>query len=186
MNQNVSKVFFYFSSLLACIVLAFTTACASGGYKLTRQYAGFVNKQQIIIRIIVYLLTGIVFAVTLLVDMVIFNTVDFWQGRVSEGTYEFNKEGRTFQVHHEVLPNSRKQSTIRILTPNRDLLQLVVLKETSNGEIEMSVNGKVRAQVRDITSLPVVSIYDTNGSVIENKMLFLDIPVVKVADSNRL
>lgn len=51
------------------------TGCASGGFKLTRQYAQFVNRQQLILRIVLYILTSIVFAATLLIDAVIFNTM---------------------------------------------------------------------------------------------------------------
>ena len=112
----ISKLLFYLSSLSASAIMALTTGCASGGFKLTRQYAGFVNRQPTILRIIIYLLTGIVFAVTMLIDMVIFNTIDFWEGRVSAGSYEFKKGDKTFHVRHEFMPGTiLKRSTIRVI-----------------------------------------------------------------------
>ena len=177
MKQLLFKPFFRLSSLLTCLVLALTTGCASGGFKLTREYAGFVNRQMIIIRIIVYLFTGIVFAITLLVDLVIFNTMDFWQGHVSQGTYDFHKDGKTYVAHHEILPGSSlKRSTIQVFGTDKKQLQEVVLQETSTGEIEMSVDGKLRARVRDIGSLPVASFFDANGAATQEKYVFFDLP----------
>ncbi|MBC7370746.1 MAG: DUF3332 family protein [Bdellovibrionaceae bacterium] len=186
MKNSISKLFFYVSSLLACTVIAFTTGCASGGFKITRQYAGFVNKQFIILRIILYIFTTVVFAVTMIIDMVIFNTIDFWEGRVSEGHYEYNKEGRTFQVHHEVIPGSLlKRSTIKVLSDKKELLQTIVLLETNKGEIEMSVDGQLRTRVRDINSLPVASIYDQKGSLVEDQILWVPGPVSVITASQR-
>jgi hypothetical protein len=182
MHRKKSRSCFFLSSFLACTVLALSTGCASGGFQLTRQYAGFVNKQQILIRIILYILTGVVFAVTMLADLVIFNTMDFWEGRVSQGTYEFDKDGRTFQVHHEVLPlNSLKRSTIQIFGKSHVPLQVIVLQETLKGEIEMSVDGLVRARVRDIQSLPTVSIFDSKGTSVEEKVVLFDLSINSVA-----
>jgi hypothetical protein len=123
-----------------------------------------VNKQHIIVRIIIYLLTGIVYAVTLLVDMVVFNTMDFWEGRVSAGEYNFKEGERTFHVHHEVLPGAPlKRSTIRVFGADGKLAQTVVMQQTTEGEIELSVDGVVRSRVRDIHGLPMVSSYDSKG-----------------------
>ncbi len=173
-----SKVFFYIGSFLACSIMALSTGCASGGFKLTREYAGFVNKQNIIVRIIIYLLTGIIFAITMLVDLVIFNTIDFWEGRVSQGTYEFNKDGKTFHVRHEISPeNSLKRSTIEMFGVDKKPLQEVVLQETPGGEIEMSVDGELRARVRNIGSLPVASIFDRDGHLVSDTMIFAEAPI---------
>src|SRR5690606_10112033 len=102
------------------------------GFKITRQYARFVNSQMIVLRIILYILTSIVFAVTLLVDMVVFNTIDFWNGTVSQGDYEFKDGGKTYHARHEILPSKLKQSTIKISDENGKHLQEVVLRETEN------------------------------------------------------
>ena len=147
--------------------MALTAGCASGGFKLTRQYAGWVNSQQLIIRIILYILTAVVFAVTLLIDAVIFNTMDFWEGRVSSGTYHFNSEDKVYQVKHELQPGEGKLklSTIRVMDQKNELLQVVVLKETSSGEIEMFVDGKIRARVQSINDAPVALAFDKEGKV---------------------
>src|SRR5688572_22802984 len=105
--------------------------CASGGFKLTRQYAGFVNRQNLILRIIIYIFTGIVFAVTLLIDFVIFNTIDFWEGRVSQGDFEFSKDGKVYLVHHRLDDAGLRSSRIKILDSDKKQLQEVFLQETA-------------------------------------------------------
>lgn len=184
MQKSYSRLAFYVSSLLACTFMAMTSGCASGGFKLTRQYAGFVNNQNIIIRIILYILTSVVFAVTMLVDLVIFNTMDFWEGRVAQGTYEFSKDGKNYQVHHEILPeHSLRRSTIQIYDVHHKLMQVVVLSETANGNIEMSVDGKLRAQVRDVHSLPIAAVFDPAGTLTGEKFLLMELPANPVAVS---
>ena len=172
-----SKTLFYIGSFFACTIMAFNTGCASGGYKLTREYARWVNSKSLILRIILYILTAVVFAVTLLIDTVIFNTMDFWNGTVSEGKYEFRDQEKIYQVHHEILPGTGlKRSTIEVKDSSSKLLQTVVLNETTSGEIEMSVDGKVRSRVRDITSIPVASIFDERGKLVEEKPLIFAAP----------
>jgi len=87
-----------------------------GGFKLTREYAGFVNKQQPYHPHYSLHLNRNYFAATLLIDMVIFNTMDFWEGRVSAGSYEFKDGNKFYQAHHEIVPNTGlKRSTIRVM-----------------------------------------------------------------------
>ena len=60
------RKFIYAILIFSVSILSVTqVGCASGGFKLTRQYARFVNKQQIIIRIVLYILTAVVFLATL-------------------------------------------------------------------------------------------------------------------------
>jgi len=172
MHKMMKHPFSYLSMFAACSIMALTTGCASGGFKLTREYAGWVNSQNIILRIVLYLFTGIVYAITLLIDLVIFNTVDFWEGHISAGTYNFNKDDKTYQVKHEYLPETKlKQSTIHILDLKHKLLQEVVLRETQSHEIEMFVDGKLRARVHGISELPVASVFDSKGKLIEEKVV---------------
>lgn len=173
MQNLIIRPMTYLSAFMACGIMALTTGCASGGFKLTRQYAGFVNRQNIIIRIILYILTGVVFAATMLIDLVIFNTMDFWEGRVSQGTYEFSKDGKTFVARHEILPDSRKKSTLQVLEENK-VLQVVELVETANGEIEMSIDGKLHTRVRDVHSLPVASLFNAQGQLVRETLVILD------------
>lgn len=163
-----NKLFSYPLAFIACSMMALTSGCASGGYKLTRQYAGWVNSQSLIIRIILYILTAVVFAVTLLIDAVIFNTMDFWEGRVSAGDYEFKEGGKTYQAHHEIKSDGLKKSTIRVFGADGKLKQNVVLAQTVEGQIEMFVDGKLRTRVRDLTSTPIASIFDANGKLVED------------------
>ncbi len=162
--------------IVFCIfATALATGCASGGFKLTRQYARFVNGQNIIVRIVLYILTSIVFAVTMLVDMVIFNTMDFWQGRVSQGTYEFTEKDKLFHVRHEIQPiNGLKQSTIHIYDKSKTLLQVVQIKQTAAQKIELFVDGQLRSQVRDIHSLPIATVFDGNGISLGDRLVFTE------------
>lgn len=172
-----SKALFYMGALLSCLMMSVTTGCASGGFKITRQYARFVNSQMIILRIILYIFTAIVFAVTLLIDMVIFNTIDFWEGKVSQGDYEFKDGGKTYHAHHEILPSKLKRSTIKISDENGKHLQEVVLRETENNEVDLIVDGIVRAHVRDIKSVPVVSLFNEKGTYIGENLINLELPL---------
>lgn len=166
------KFSFYISSFVACAVLALTTGCASGGFKLTRQYAGWVNSQHIIIRIILYILTAVVFAVTMLIDLVIYNTMDFWNGRVSAGDYQFKDGEKTYLVRHFFEPGTQlKRSFIEVQGPGRTLLQTVQLLETPKGEIEMFVDGQLRTRVQGIQSVPIATIFDLNGHVVSEHLI---------------
>jgi hypothetical protein len=172
MQRFLSKTLFYMGFASAAF-LSMATGCASGGYKLTRQYAGWVNSQNVILRVIIYILTMVVFAVTILIDTVVFNTMDFWNGRVSQGDYNFKDGEKTYFVRHEILPGSGlKRSTIQVSDLNGKHLQEVVLSQTPQGEIIMTVDGVERTKVKDITGIPVASIYGADGKLVEQKALW--------------
>jgi hypothetical protein len=167
------------AALMASGLMALTTGCASGGYHLTRMYAGFVNSQHIILRIILYIFTTVVFAVTMIIDLIFFNTIDFWEGRLSSGIYDFKKDGKNFHVHHEVLPGNLKRSTITIKDLDEKLLQQVIFRETASNEIELYVDGKLRTRVRDIRSIPTASVYNEKGQLTSDEMIPLFATVAK-------
>lgn len=178
MTRALSRSAFYLSSFLACGLMAVASGCASGGFKLTRQYAGWVNSQMIILRIVIYLLTGIVFAVTLLIDAVVFNTMDFWEGRVSQGDYLFQQGERVFHVKHEVLPEGGlRRSTIETKDLQGKTLEVTVVAENSNGEIELLVNGVKKATVNDLQALPMASIYNERGEVTRVENVLATMPI---------
>lgn len=167
------KISFKISALAACCVLALTTGCASGGFKLTREYARFVNSKMIILRIVLYIFTSIVFAITMLIDMVVFNTIDFWEGKVSQGTYDFKDGEKSFHAKHEILPGSNlKKSTILVTDAKNTLLQKVELLETATGEVELYIDGQLRTRVKDIKSLPVATLFDEKGRMIKEDTLW--------------
>jgi predicted methyltransferase MtxX (methanogen marker protein 4) len=128
-----------------------------------------------------YLITGVIFAVTMLVDLVYNNTMDFWEGRVSQGIFEFNKDGKTFVANHEILPGNLKRSTIDVKNKENQLLQKVVIQQLASGEIEVVVDGTTRARVRDILSLPIASMFNSEGRLIEEKVLLFDVPMKTIA-----
>ncbi len=174
-SKITMKPISYLSAFLACFIMCFTSACASGGFKWTRKYASFVNSQHIIVRIILYILTAVVFAVTMLVDLVIFNTLDFWQGKTAAGSYKFEEGGKTFHVKHEHQGDKKlRKSIIKVMGDDNSLLQEVVLNETISGEIEMYVDGKIRTRVNNIKELPVASIFDENGKLTKQTTLLLN------------
>lgn len=178
MKKIWTKMLFYMGSFLACLTMALTSGCVSGGFKLTREYAGWVNKQNIILRIILYILTSVVFMVTLLIDTVVFNTIDFWEGRVSAGDFQFKEGSKVFHVKHEFLPNSSlRQSTIQIMDLNQNLIQKVVLAETATGDIEMFVDGKLRTRVHGVSEFPMAAVFDENGVKIKESAILLS-PVI--------
>lgn len=176
MHISIRKPLGYVVSLIACTAMSFSLGgCASGGYKLTRQYAGWLNSQNIIIRIILYILTIPVFGVTLLIDSIVFNTMDFWNGRVSSGTFERKDGDKTYFAHHEIIPGENlRRSTLQVKDKNLKLLQEVKLQETGSGEIEMYVDGVLKTRVSSISLLPVAKIFDRKGQVAEEKLLFAE------------
>ncbi len=179
MRQALSRPAFFLASFAACGVMALSAGCASGGFKLTRQLAGWVNSQQIIIRIIIYILVGaIVFGVTLLIDAVVFNTIDFWEGRVSQGDYLFQQGEREYHVRHEVLPETQlRRSTIEIKDLQGKTLETQVLTENAAGEIEMTVNGVKRVAVRDVKTLPMARLFNERGEIESEKNVLASMPL---------
>ena len=148
--------------------MAISTGCASGGYKLTRKYSQFVNRQHIILRIVLYILTGVVYAVTLLIDAVVFNTIDFWEGRVSQGTYNFDKDGKLYAVTHEFQGESKlRKSTIKITNTKDQKTQEIILKELSTGEVEYYLDGQLKSKAESHKDFAIVSEFDQNGSVVK-------------------
>lgn len=176
--QFFPRTMFYLGSGIACLFLVISTGCVSGGFKLTRQYASWVNSNHIVIRIILYILTSIVFFVTLVVDAVVFNTMDFWEGKVSQGTYEFTEGEKTFVVQHQILPDTHlRQSKIKVLDKLGSLEQTLVISESNTGRIELHVDGKLRTQVTDISTFPMLTLFNADGEVTENHALLFYIPL---------
>ena len=172
MQRFTAKPVSYLSALLACGVMSLAAGCASGGFKLTRQYAQFVNKQDLIIRIILYILTAVVFVATVLIDMVIFNTMDFWEGRVSAGSYEFKDAQKLYHAKHEYQPGTNlRRSILRVFDDKNVPLQEVVLTETAGHEIEVTVDGVLRGKVHSLSELPMISVYDAKGDWQEEKLI---------------
>ena len=138
--------------------LGANTGCASGGYKLTRRYATFVNHQNIIIRIVLYILTSIVFVATLLIDAVVFNTIDFWEGRVSANDYSFEKDGKMYLVKHYYLGEKKLRNTeIEIYSKNNGLMKAaeksIHLAETETGQVQIFEDGALKETIDSIYQL---------------------------------
>lgn len=149
-SKNTIKLY-----LIAMFTLGFglNLGCASGGFKLTRKYAQFVNSQNIIIRIVLYILTSVVFAATLLIDAVVFNTMDFWEGRVSAGEHTFEKDGKLYAVKHFYSGEKNLRNTqIQVFDKDTHGVgkaeSVILLSETEDGQVNVFENGKlVRSEI---------------------------------------
>lgn len=174
MIRALSRPLFYLSAAIASFYIAVNTGCVSGGFHLTRKYAKFVNSKNIILRIVLYIFTGVVFAITLLIDAVVFNTIDFWKGTVSAGNYEYQQGDKKFYAHHEISPEGLKRSTIVVRDLVGKQIQEVILAETNLKEIEMYVDGQLRTRVTDVETLPIAKVYDPAGNILDERMLLPD------------
>lgn len=159
--------------LVAVIIGVGTSGCASGGYKLTRQYARFVNSKNILIRIILYIFTSIVFVATIIIDSVVFNTMDFWNGTVSQGTFEDIQGDKKFTAQHSVDENNLKRSVITVTTLGGEKLQEVVLQETTDAQIQVWVDGQLNAQIENIHQFPIAKHLGKNGAVTHEESVLL-------------
>lgn len=171
MDKILRKSLFVGLAMMAAGLAALNTGCASGGFKLTRQYAGWVNSQTLILRVVLYILTMVVFAVTLVIDAVVFNTMDFWEGRVSQGTYEFEKDGQTYVVEHR-LRDGLRSSTIEVRQAGR-VLKTMSIEETRTGSIEYHENGERKAEVDQISAVPRITYFAKQGQVLKRSELQL-------------
>lgn len=158
--------------ILAASLAAFTSGCASGGFQLTREYAGFVNRQHVVLRVVLYILTSIIFGVTLLIDLVVNNTMDFWDGRVSQGTYSFSQDERSYVAQHEIGADGRKTSHIEVFAKDKSKLQDVVLKQTAQMDIEVFIDGQLKGRVSNISELPRVTMYNRHGAGTQSRPLW--------------
>lgn len=155
---------FYMSSFFACAILSLQTGCASGGFQVTRSYSRWLNTNGVILRVILYILTSVVFVVTLTLDAVIFNTIDFWKGQISKGDFEFKEGGKTYFVHHEIQEGTQlRKSTISFIENGQN--KIITIAENQQGEIELFIDGHLSAQVRDLHSSPVATFFTADGRI---------------------
>lgn len=163
----------------------FLTGCASGGFKLTRKYAQFVNSKNIIIRVVLYILTSFVFAITLLIDAVIFNTMDFWEGRVSANTYNFKKDGKEYKVTHSYKGDQKLRNThIEILSKNNSEKKIIEISEIDNNRIQILEDGVLKGEVKDINSLPMITRFEDGEATSTSPVVFSKAKSTKVASAN--
>lgn len=154
-------------SVWVALIATQFSGCASGGYKLTRKYSQWVNSNHIIIRVIVFLVTMPLYGILLLIDAVIFNTIDFWTGTVAKGTYEFNKGDKTYVVTHDIKDGLRN-SLIKIT--NADKTQNTIeIRETATHEIEMYRDGQIQAKASSLNALPLITQYKEDGKTIASQ-----------------
>lgn len=164
-----------FMSIWTFILTSISSGCMSGGFKWTRKYSQFVNSTHIVLRIVLYVLTFPIYVVTQLVDVVIFNTMDFWSGRVSSGTYHFKKDQHTYVVHHGYQDPAKtlRNSQIEIWS-NNQLLETTVIAENIEGEIVVTKNDILTLRASQLSSLPMVHFYSLDGSQVNKTELFID------------
>lgn len=162
--------------ILALLILTSSSlhlGCASGGYYLTRKYSAWVNGIHILPRILVYILTSVIYGIAMIIDLVIFNTVDFWEGKVSGGSYFFEKDGVKYNVAHEIYNESSnlRKSTILISKANQKTSKLEII-ETPNHEIDLFVDGAKLAHSENIYSIPKITVFNASNNSSEEIWLF--------------
>lgn len=147
---------------------AVQVSCASGGYKFTRKFSQFVNSKNIVLRIILYIVTIPVFGITLAVDTIIFNTLDFWDGKVSANEYSFSEDGKEYVVKHSI-ENNLKRTNINVFEDNK-LIASHALVETKDNKIQVFNNNDLKYEVENLNGLALLSTFE-NGKL-KNKDLF--------------
>lgn len=176
MQKLLSKLLYHLGTATACLMMIFNTGCVSGGWELTRDYSTWINSKKVGLRVVLYLLTSIVFIVTMFIDVIVNNTIDFWKGTVSDSTQVFHKDGKSFYVQHETLPGQLKRTTVQIKDAGGKLLQTVVLAETPKQEIELIVDGVLRTKVENIDqAFPLLTSFDRGGKMLEQKNIFMEV-----------
>lgn len=170
MTKLYKKLTLITAAFLSVGVTLTTTGCASGGYHLSRSLAGWINKQDLLLRVILYIFVGGAFFFTIIADMIYFNTVDFWSGKVSAGVYEFKEGNKAYVVNHS-FENDLKRTEIQINDLKGKKLQNVILKETKTQEIELYVDGTLKAKVDSIESLPKITTFDTQGNILKHEVV---------------
>ncbi|MGE4231838.1 MAG: DUF3332 family protein [Bacteriovoracia bacterium] len=117
--------------------------CAAGNWNLIRKVANWNLKMSILPRVLVYIILVIipVYAVTALLDAVIFNTIEFWTGSavIRADHKVFEKDGDKVEIVNTVDPLKKS----KITTTHKDgSIQVVEMIETPRGTIEIFMDGK--------------------------------------------
>lgn len=176
MRKTLSKFLYVFGTATACLMMISNTGCVSGGWELTRDYSKWLNSKKVALRVVLYILTMPVFFVTILIDTVVNNTIDFWNGTVTESTQVFYKDDKTYYLQHELLSDAKlRRTTIQIQDASFKTLQTIILAETLQNEVELIVDGVIRTKVENIDqAFPLLSTFDENGKLVEEKNIFID------------
>ncbi len=124
------------ASILILFSLQIGLAGCYGGFRLTKKFDGFVssigNKW---IRWIVFLVVSFLYALTILADVIIFNSIEFWAGYNPIGLNEYDENGehvKTVQKGNEkvVFTYRKFGEELRIQAYKNDkLLKDVFLKK---------------------------------------------------------
>jgi hypothetical protein len=138
-------------------------ACMSGGWKITRTVARWNNSLSILPRILIYIAFFIipVYGVASLIDAIVFNTIDFWNGTVSAMNYNYKKDGMDVSVAHTRFP--LRQSIIT--TRKGDVVKSEVkICELTTGKIALYVDGVLRGEVNNIKEVdPALTVFNEDG-----------------------
>ena len=150
--------------LAAVLASGVVVGCASGGFTTTRSVSKFINSKGIILRIVLYIVLWPVLIITMLADEIVFNTIDFWTGKVSAQNKVFEKNGVRVMVAHSLTPLHRSVLTIE---PKKGDRTVIELRETATGSVEVYRDGVKRTEVKDIQSaFPMLSLYQDNGKAV--------------------
>jgi hypothetical protein len=150
-----------FRLLAAITACGIGAGCVSGGFMTTRTVAKWLNSQNIVLRVVLYVFIWPVFLITMLADEVIFNTIDFWSGKVTAQNSVFEKDGVRVQVAHSLTPLRRSVFTIDGKNGEHSIIEL---RESALGSIEVYKDGQKRTEVKDIRSaFPTYVSFENDG-----------------------
>ncbi|MBL8994902.1 MAG: DUF3332 family protein [Spirochaetia bacterium] len=156
MTQKSRLVTFTLLALAGTMTLQ---SCLSGGWKITRMVAKWNNGFAVFPRILIYIAFFLlqVYTITSLIDGIVFNTIDFWNGTISAMNYKYQKDGMDVAVVHSRFPLRRSVIT----TSKGDVVKSVVeVNELENGKIALVINGVLRGEFKNIQDVdPTLVLY---------------------------
>ncbi|MEW6055997.1 MAG: DUF3332 family protein [Bdellovibrionota bacterium] len=127
------------------------SGCAGGNFNLVRSVAKWNLRMSLLPRVIVYLAFIIipVYPIALLLDAILFNTIEFWTGKpvLTAKNQKFEKDGVTVEIAHFLDPLRRTVITSTMKDGSRSLTEL---RETEGKSIEIYVDQIKRGEVQNI------------------------------------
>ncbi len=141
-------------------------SCLSGGWKVTRIVAKWNNSMGVLPRILIYIAFFIlqVYTVTALIDSIVFNTIDFWNGTVTGMNKQYKKNGMDVAVSHSRTP--LRQSIITT-SKGDQVISVVQISELASGKIALTINGVLRGEVNSIHDIdPSLTLFKEDGKTL--------------------
>lgn len=151
MFKNKSFIRTWAILLILCFSNIGLSGCAAGNFSLTRSVGRWNRKFTEIPRVLIYIAFVIipVYPIAMLVDLVVTNTIDFWQGgSASAMNNTIYKDGYKIKIAHSADP--LRKSIMQSYDKNEKLVSTVELRETEQHTIEVYLDGVKKSEVNSI------------------------------------